>query len=107
MYYGIVLVTAVAFSCATEFVPEINEQLKLVPFTTEFKITMTTVMVLDYCGCWIIEKVLKNLFSDFRPKDIAERRPEQIEREEARRREEEEKIHAEKVAALEKALGKA
>ena len=107
MYWGIVLVTAVAFSCATEFIPEINEQLKLVPFTTEFKITMTTIMILDYCGCWIIEKVLKQMFSDFRPKDIAIRRPEQIAKEDARRKEEEDKIQAEKVLALEKALGKA
>lgn len=107
MYYGIVLVTFVAFSCATEFIPEINEQLKLVPFTTEFKITMTTIMILDYCGCWIIEKVLKQAFSDFRPKDIAIRRPDQLALEDKRRKEEEERIEAEKIAALEKQLGKA
>lgn len=107
MYYGIVMVTGVAFSCATEFIPEINEQLKLVPFTTEFKITMTTIMILDYCGCWIIEKVLKQMFSDFRPKDIAERRPDQLAIEFSRKKEEEEKIEAEKIAALEKQLGKA
>ena len=107
MYWGIVLVTAVAFSCATEFVPEINEQLKLVPFTTEFKVTMTTVMILDYCGCWIIEKVLKQLFSDFRPKDIAIRRPDQLAVENRRRKEEQDKLEAERIAALEKQLGKA
>lgn len=107
MYYGIVMVTAVAFSCATEFVPEINEQLKLVPFTTEFKITMTTIMILDYCGCWVIEKVLKQLFSDFRPKDIAIRRPDQLAIESQRKKEEEDKIEQEKIAALEKELGKA
>lgn len=109
MYYGIVGVTAVAFSCATEFVPEINEKLRLVPFSTEFKITMTTVMVLDYVGCWIVEKVLKYLFSDYRPKDIAVRRPDQLEREEARKRLEieeadrkREEEEAAKVAALER-----
>jgi len=91
MYWGIVLVAAVAFSCATEFVPELNEQLKLVPFTTEFKTTLTSMMVLDYAGCWIIEKVLKNLFSDFRPKDIAIRRPDQLARE-AKRLEAEKKL---------------
>lgn len=84
MYYGIVLVTAVAFSCATEFIPEINEQLKLVPFTSEFKMTLSIVMFLDYAGCWVIEKVLKVLFSDYRPKDIAVRRPDQLEREQLR-----------------------
>ena len=78
MYWGILLVTGVAFSCSTEFIPEINEQLKLVKFTDAFKFTMTTVMVLDYAGCYIIEKVLKAAFSDFKPKDIAVRRPEQL-----------------------------
>ena len=85
MYYGILLVSGVAFSCATEFIPEINEKLKLVPFTTEFKFVMTTVMVVDYVGCFIVEKVLKHLYSDFRPKDIAVRRPDQVRVEESRR----------------------
>jgi cation-transporting ATPase 13A1 len=84
MYWGIVVVTAIAFSCATEFIPEINEQLKLVPFTTDFKMTMTIVMILDYAGCWGIEKVLKLLFSDYKPKDIAVRRPDQLEKEQKR-----------------------
>jgi len=107
MYYGIILVAGVAFSCATEFIPEINQQLKLVPFTTEFKATLTSVMALDYCGCWTIEKVLKRLFSDYKPKDIAMRRPDQLERE--NKRLEVERIQAEQekeaaaIAAAEKA----
>ena len=96
MYWGIVLVTAVAFSCSTEFIPEINEQLKLVPFNTEFKITLSTIMVLDFVGCWIIEKTLKVLFSDYKPKDIAVRRPDQLARELKRAREEFEKAEREK-----------
>ncbi|GAB7354668.1 hypothetical protein MBLNU459_g5095t1 [Dothideomycetes sp. NU459] len=103
MYWGIVLVTGVAFSCATEFIPEINEKLRLVPFTYEFKVTMTSVMVLDYVGCWIIEKVLKNAFSDFRPKDIALRRPDQIERDTKRQAIEAEKLAEEQAEAAEKA----
>lgn len=78
MYWGLVAVAAIAFSCATEFVPEVNGWLKLVPFTMQFKIEMTSVMILDYGGCWIVERVLKNLFSDYKPKDIAVRRPDQI-----------------------------
>jgi cation-transporting ATPase 13A1 len=35
-------------------------------------------MVLDYAGCWIVEKTLKMLFSDYKPKDIAQRRPDQL-----------------------------
>ena len=85
MYYGLLLVSGVAFSCSTEFIPEINEKLKLVPFTTEFKFVMTMVMIVDYVGCFIVEKVLKHLYSDFRPKDIAVRRPDQVRAEESRK----------------------
>ncbi|KAI9819321.1 MAG: hypothetical protein M1832_004026 [Thelocarpon impressellum] len=88
MFWGLVLVSAVAFSCSTEFIPEINQKLKLVPFTPAFKLTMTTLMVLDFAGCWLVETVLKHLFSDFRPKDIALRRPDQLEREARRAAEE-------------------
>lgn len=91
MFYGIIGVTAIAFSCSTEFIPELNEQMKLVPFTDEFKTTMTAVMVIDYAACWVIEVVLKWLFSDYRPRDIALRRPDQLEREQARRAEEQKK----------------
>lgn len=108
MFYGILAVTAVAFSCSTEFIPEINQQMKLVPFKDEFKTTLTAVMVIDYLACYVIEVVLKRLFSDFRPRDIAERRPEQLERERARKAEEqrlkdeeEERKRLEKVAELE------
>ncbi|KAK5175521.1 putative cation-transporting ATPase 1 [Saxophila tyrrhenica] len=103
MYYGICAVTALAFSCATEFVPEINTQLKLVPFTNEFKFTMTTVMALDFVGCWVIEKALKLAFSDYKPKDIAVRRPDQLRREEERLRVEQEKADHEREVALGKA----
>ena len=85
MYYGLLCVSGVAFSCSTEFIPEINEKLKLVPFTTEFKLIMTAVMVVDYAGCYVIEKVLKHLYSDFRPKDIAVRRDDQVRVEESRK----------------------
>ncbi|KAL8706552.1 MAG: hypothetical protein Q9201_000425 [Fulgogasparrea decipioides] len=90
MYWGLVLVSGVAFSCSTEFIPEMNEKLRLVPFSTGFKVTMTGVMIVDYIGCYIVEKVLKNAFSDFRPKDIAIRRPDQIKVEEDRRAREKE-----------------
>ena len=85
MYWGIILVSGVAFSCSTEFIPELNEKLRLVKFSDAFKFTMTTVMILDYIGCYIIEKVLKWAFSDYRPKDIAVRRPDQIKVEEDRK----------------------
>jgi cation-transporting ATPase 13A1 len=96
MYWGLVLVAGVAFSCATEFVPEINEKLKLVPFTYDFKVMITCVMALDYVGCWVIEKGLKWAFSDYKPKDIAIRRPDQLKREELRKVEEEKEAQRKK-----------
>lgn len=84
MYWGIIGVSAIAFSCSTEFIPEINEKMRLVPFTSDFKTTMTLTMIADYAGCFVIEKVLKALFSDYKPKDIAVRRPDQLAREQKR-----------------------
>ncbi len=84
MYWGIIGVSAIAFSCSTEFIPEINEKMRLVPFTSEFKTTMTLTMIVDYLGCYVIEKTLKALFSDYKPKDIAVRRPDQLAREQKR-----------------------
>lgn len=92
MYYGLIVPAAVAFSCATEFVPEINEKLKLVPFTMEFKLMMTTVMLVDFVGCWVVEQAFKWAFMDFRPRDIALRRPDQLEAEQNRKRLEQEEI---------------
>jgi cation-transporting ATPase 13A1 len=81
MYWGIIGVSAIAFSCSTEFIPEINEKMRLVPFTSDFKTTLTVTMIVDYLGCFVIEKVLKAVFSDYKPKDIALRRPDQLARE--------------------------
>lgn len=89
MYWGLIACSFVAFSASTEFIPELNTKLRLVPFTSEFKLVMTMTMVVDYCGCWIVEQVLKRAFSDFQPKDIAIRRPDQLVREEERRKKEE------------------
>ncbi|CCX07594.1 Similar to Probable cation-transporting ATPase 1; acc. no. P39986 [Pyronema omphalodes CBS 100304] len=77
MYWGLVGVAFIAFSCSMELIPELNEKLKLVPFTEEFKATMTFTMIFDFGVCWVIEKVLKWAFSDYKPKDIAIRRPDQ------------------------------
>ncbi|KMU88337.1 cation-transporting ATPase 4 [Coccidioides immitis H538.4] len=98
MYWGLTLTSLVTFSCATEFIPELNEKLRLVPFTFEFKAVLTTLMIVDYAGCWLIENGLKRFFSDYRPKDIAIRRPDQIAREEARRLKEKEEEEREKEA---------
>ena len=109
MFWGIVGVSGLAFACSMELIPDINQQMKLVPFSDEFKTTMTGVMLLDYVSCWAIEVVLKRLFSDYQPRDIAARREDQLERERARKAEEqrikdeeEEKKRLEKVAEFER-----
>lgn len=88
MFWSLLGVTGVAFSCSTEFVPELNQQLKLVKFTEAFQFTITAVMIIDFLGCWFIEKILKAAFSDYRPKDIAIRRLEQLKAEEERKHQE-------------------
>lgn len=102
MYWGLLACTFVAFSASTEFIPELNTKLRLVPFSGPFKMTLTILMIVDYCGCWVVEQILKRAFSDYRPKDIAIRRPDQIEREETRKRAESEKAELERIEALEK-----
>lgn len=96
MYWGLVAAAGVAFSCASEFIPELNEKLRLVPFSTEFKLVLSILMIIDYAGCWVIENVLKKLFSDYQPKDIAVRRPDQLQREMERKGREEIEAQAEK-----------
>ena len=105
MYWGLIACSFVAFSASTEFIPELNDKLRLVPFSAPFKTTLTLLMIADYCGCWIVEQVFKRAFSDFRPKDIAVRRPDQIEREDRRRNEERDKAEWERIQAIEKANG--
>lgn len=105
MYWGLLACSFVAFAGSTEFIPELNEKLRLVPFTYEFKVVLTTLMVLDYVGCAAVEYVFKLFFSDLKPKDIAIRRPDQIEREEKRKQEAEAKKQAEKDRAIEEKRG--
>lgn len=108
MYWGLVSVSGVAFSCATEFIPELNNKLRLVPFTSDFKYMITMVMILDFGACWLIEKGLKWGFRNNKPKDIALRRPDQLEKEYARKAEEEREAQRKKNEELEeraRALG--
>lgn len=105
MYWGLLACSFVAFSGSTEFLPELNDKLRLVPFTSEFKWTLTALMIVDYCGCWVVEQVFKTLFSDFRPKDIAIKRPDQVARDEKRKREFAEKAERERIEAIERRRG--
>ena len=51
MWYGLLGVAFVAFSGATEFIPELNEKLRIVPLSFNFKVRMVVTMLLDYGGC--------------------------------------------------------
>nr|UJH94586.1 Spf1 [Starmerella bombicola] len=73
MYYGILGCLGLAFSGATEFFPELNEALSLVPMPTSFKTRLTAIMLADLGLCYVIERGLKYLFSDYKPKNIAVR----------------------------------
>jgi len=86
LYWGLLTYTFIAFSASTEFIPELSTKLRLVPFSTPFKTYLTVLMVVDYFGYWVVEKIFKRDFSDFRPKDIALRRPGQLEWEEKKTR---------------------
>lgn len=78
-----------------------QERLRLVPFTLDFKLRLTATMIIDFGWCWMIEKFTKNLFGDFRPKDIALRRPDQDRAEEQRKKlEAEEKQRAKEQGLL-------
>lgn len=71
MYYGLLGVGALALSGSTEFFPEVNSALKLVPMSDTFKFQLTSSIILDLSVCWVIELVLKYFFMDYKPADIA------------------------------------
>lgn len=70
LYYGLVAASAVAFSGATDFMPELNRWLQLVEMTDSFKLKLTLCMILDFGGCWLIEVVCRHLFADLEPKPM-------------------------------------
>ncbi|KAG6837013.1 hypothetical protein H0H93_016220 [Arthromyces matolae] len=97
LWWGLVGASTVAFSGATDFMPELNRWLQIVEMKDSFKFRLTAIMVIDFAGCWIIEKVCKYLFADLEPKPMITRGRE---RREARRRVEEEETAAVVEASL-------
>ncbi|PKC13426.1 hypothetical protein RhiirA5_459417 [Rhizophagus irregularis] len=71
LYYGLLTVGGIAFAGATEFVPELNSMLKLVPLINDFKLKLVGTMLFDFFGAWLIEIIFKFLFANNKPKDIA------------------------------------
>ncbi|KAI0045926.1 endoplasmic reticulum Ca-transporting P-type ATPase [Auriscalpium vulgare] len=73
LWWGLVGASAVAFSGSTDFMPEVNRWLQIVEMSDDFKFRLTFMMVLDFGGCWVIEKVCKYLFADLEPKGMVTR----------------------------------
>ncbi|KAF7303745.1 Cation-transporting ATPase [Mycena indigotica] len=88
LYWGLVGASAVAFCGATDFVPELNRWLQIVEMSISFRARLTASMVIDFAGCYAIEKTCKYLFADLEPKEMVTRGRE---RREARRMLEESK----------------
>ncbi|KAH9975290.1 ATPase [Lactifluus volemus] len=80
LYWGLVGASCVAFSGATDFIPELNRWLQIVEMDTTFRMRLTASMIIDFIGCWAIEKVCKYLFADLEPKSIVTRGRERRER---------------------------
>ena len=96
MYWGLVGASGVAFSGATDFIPELNRWLQVVEMdfavsrktldlvisadSSQFKLRLTASMIIDFIGCWAIENVCKYLFADLEPKSIVTRGRERRER---------------------------
>ncbi|KAG0356925.1 hypothetical protein BG005_004114 [Podila minutissima] len=70
LYRGLLAVGGVAVAGATEFVPEFNEWLQLVPFPEDFKTKLMGIMFFDYFVAWAIEITCNHLFGNFAAKDI-------------------------------------
>ncbi|KAF5309972.1 hypothetical protein D9619_010464 [Psilocybe cf. subviscida] len=70
LLYGLLGASAVAFSGATDFMPEMNRWLQIVEMSDSFKFKLTTSMVVDFAGCWLIEILCKYLFADLEPKPM-------------------------------------
>jgi cation-transporting ATPase 13A1 len=96
LYWGLVGASGVAFSGATDFIPELNRWLQVVEMdysvshrfferlisadSPQFKLRLTASMIIDFIGCWVIENVCKYLFADLEPKSIVTRGRERRER---------------------------
>jgi len=92
LYWGLVGASAVAFSGATDFVPEMNRWLQIVEMQDFFKFRLTALMVADFVGCWLVEVTCKRLFAELEPKEMItrgrERREQRRLAEEAAKKEE-------------------
>ncbi|EGV61635.1 putative cation-transporting ATPase 1 [Yamadazyma tenuis] len=71
MYYGLLGVAGLALSGSTEFMPELNEAMQFVKMDVEFKTKLTGSILLDLGATYGIEILLKFLYMNSAPADIA------------------------------------
>ncbi|KAG2734302.1 hypothetical protein G9P44_002308 [Scheffersomyces stipitis] len=71
MYYGLLGVSFLTLAGSTELMPELNEAMKFVKMSTDFKIKLTGSILIDLSFTWAIEVVLKHYFMNSGPADIA------------------------------------
>jgi cation-transporting ATPase 13A1 len=90
LYYGLLGASLVAYSGASEFIPELNSWLQLVKMTPAFKVKLSVSMILDFGLCFVVEKGCKFLFADLEPAELVTRGRER--REKRRALEEKEKV---------------
>lgn len=62
MYYGLLSVIMLIFSCCTEMIPELNQLMKLVPMTLQFKLKLLIFILFDFFGCLGFETFFKHFF---------------------------------------------
>ncbi|KAG8882698.1 hypothetical protein FRB97_007838 [Tulasnella sp. 331] len=98
LWWGLVGAASVAFSGATDFVPEANRWLQVVELSNDFKLRLTVTMVIDFVGCWVIELACKALFADLEPRPMITRGRE---RREKRREEEARMLEEQRMRDLE------
>ncbi|TCD66868.1 hypothetical protein EIP91_000766 [Steccherinum ochraceum] len=70
LWWGLVGASAVAFSGATDFFPELNRWLQIVVMEDLFKLKLTATMAIDFLGCWVVEVSCKYLFAELEPKKM-------------------------------------
>lgn len=71
MYYGLLGVAGLALAGSTEFMPELNEAMQFVKMSPLFKAKLTGSILLDLGATWGIELLLKSLYMNSAPADIA------------------------------------
>lgn len=65
---ALLIVGGIAFLCASESFPELNEWLQLVPFPDDvFRKHLLGIMAADLAGCWVVEWITNSFLANYNP----------------------------------------